>query len=200
MKDNNENPAESSQTSSQEPINNTKNPDPKDAEISALNAENKNLQDKISELEKKFSDLNEKLLRSLAEAENIRRRGKEENEKTAKYAIVNFANDLVVVVENFFMASENSPREEIAKNPIIQNYAKAMEMTQSELLKILEKNNIKRIFPLNQIFDHNLHEAIVHLESEVAEGTVVQVIQAGYSIGDRLIKPAMVGVAKAKNN
>ncbi len=200
MKDNNENPAESSQTSSQEPINNTKNPDPKDAEISALNAENKNLQDKISELEKKFSDLNEKLLRSLAEAENIRRRGKEENEKTAKYAIVNFANDLVVVVENFFMASENSPREEIAKNPIIQNYAKAMEMTQSELLKILEKNNIKRIFPLNQIFDHNLHEAIVHLESELAEGTVVQVIQAGYSIGDRLIKPAMVGVAKAKNN
>jgi molecular chaperone GrpE len=200
MKDNNENPAESSQASSQEPINNTKNPDPKDAEISALNAENKNLQDKISELEKKFSDLNEKLLRSLAEAENIRRRGKEENEKTAKYAIVNFANDLVVVVENFFMASENSPREEIAKNPIIQNYAKAMEMTQSELLKILEKNNIKRIFPLNQIFDHNLHEAIVHLESELAEGTVVQVIQAGYSIGDRLIKPAMVGVAKAKNN
>ena len=62
----------------------------------------------------------------------------------------------------------------------------------------MEKNQVKRIYPLNQQFDHNFHEAIVHLESEAEEGVVVQVIQSGYSIADRLIRPALVGVAKAK--
>ena len=88
--------------------------------------------------------------------------------------------------------------EEIEKNPAIKNYADAIAMTEKELLKILEKNQVKRIYPLNQKFDHNFHEAIVHLESEAEEGVVVQVIQSGYSIADRLIRPALVGVAKAK--
>lgn len=71
-------------------------------------------------------------------------------------------------------------------------------MTEKELLKVLEKNQVKRIYPLNQKFDHNFHEAIAQVESDAEEGTVVQVIQAGYSIADRLIRPALVGVAKAK--
>lgn len=157
-------------------------------------------QEKIAELEQKNTDLNDKLLRALAELDNVRRRAKEENEKTARFAISGFVSDLVLVAENFFMASENAPKEEIEKNPVIKNYADAIVMTEKELLKVLEKNQVKRIYPLNQPFDHNLHEAIAHVESEAEEGLVVQVIQAGYSIANRLIRPALVGVAKAKQS
>ncbi len=166
-------------------------------EISSIESELKN---KIIKLEQKISEQNDKFLRTLAELDNVRRRAREENDKTAKFAIANFAGDLVTVAENFFMASENAPKDEIAKNPAIKNYALAIEMTEKELLKVLEKNQVKRIYPLNQDFDHNFHEAIANIESEAKEGSVVQVIQAGYSIADRLIRPALVGVAKAKNS
>ncbi len=165
----------------------------------AMPEEQKNTpEEKIAELEQKNSDLNDKLLRALAELDNVRRRSREEIEKSAKFAISGFAADLVVVMENFFMASENAPKEEIEKNPAIKNYADAIVMTEKELMKVLEKNQVKRIYPLNQKFDHNFHEAIAHVESDVEEGVVAQVIQAGYSINDRLIRPALVGVAKAK--
>lgn len=157
-----------------------------------------NLLNKIQELEQKNSELNDKLLRTLAEVENVRKRAREESDKASKYAISGFVSDLVVVSENFFMAQENSPKIEIENNSAIKNYATAIEMTQKELLKVLEKNNVKRIFPLNQDFDHNFHEAIAHIETDLKEGSVVQVIQAGYSIADRLIRPALVGVAKAR--
>lgn len=157
-----------------------------------------NAAEKIAELEQKVADLNDKLLRNLAELDNVRRRSRDELEKSTKFAISGFAADLVLVVENFLMASENAPKAEIEKVPAIKNYAEAILMTEKELLKVLEKNQVKRIYPLNQPFDHNLHEAIAHVESDAGEGTVVQVIQAGYTISERLIRPALVGVAKAK--
>lgn len=160
--------------------------------------ESNEAEQKIAELEQKNSELNDKVLRALAELDNVRKRSRDEMEKTAKFAISNFVSDLVVVTENFFMASENAPKDEIEKNPAIKNYADAIAMTEKELLKVLEKNQVKRIFPLNQQFDHNLHEAIAHVDSEAEEGSVVKVIQAGYSIVDRLIRPALVAVAKAK--
>lgn len=166
----------------------------------AENSDLKALQSKIDELEQKNSDLNDKLLRSLAEIENIRKRSREELERVNKFALSNFASELVPIVENFFMASENAPKEEIEKNQLIKNYAQAIIMTEKELMKLLEKNQIKRIFPLNQDFDHNYHEAIANIESDAKEGIIVQVIQAGYSISERLIRPALVGVAKAKSS
>ena len=153
----------------------------------------------IEELEQKNTDLNDKLLRTLAELDNVRRRAREELEKSAKFAISNFAADLVLVAENFFLASENAPKEEISKVPAIKNYHDAIVMTEKELLKVLEKNQVKRIYPLNQKFDHHFHEAISQIESDVEEGTVLQVIQSGYSIADRLIRPALVVVAKPKS-
>jgi molecular chaperone GrpE len=159
----------------------------------------KTSEEKINELEQKLSESNDKILRSLAELDNVRRRSREELEKAAKFAISNFVSDLVLVAENFFLASENSPKSEIEQNPAIKNYADAIEMTKKELLKILEKNQVKRIYPLNQPFDHNFHEAISQVESDAEEGSVIQVIQAGYSISDRLIRPALVAVAKAKS-
>ncbi|MDX2083399.1 MAG: nucleotide exchange factor GrpE [Rickettsiales bacterium] len=154
--------------------------------------------EKIAELEKIISETNDKLLRSLAELDNVRRRSREEIEKSSKFAISGFVSDLVLVIENFFLASENAPKDEIEKNPAIKNYADAIVMTEKELLKVLEKNQVQRIFPLKQKFDHNFHEAVAHLESDLEEGTVVQVIQAGYSISNRLIRPALVAVAKSK--
>lgn len=157
------------------------------------------LEEKIAELEAKNNDLNDKLLRTLAELENTRRRSREELEKSAKFAISNFVADLVLVAENFFLASENAPKDEIEKVTTIKNYHDAIVMTEKELMKILEKNQVKRIYPLGEKFDHNLHEAIAQIESEKEEGMVVQVIQAGYSIAGRLIRPALVGVAKPKS-
>ena len=151
-------------------------------------------------MSKKNSDLNDQLLRTLAELDNTRRRSREELEKANKFAIANFVNELVIIVENFLMASENAPNDEIEKIPSIKNYAIAINLTKNELLKILEKNQVRRIYPLNENFDHNLHEAISSVESDGQEGIVLQVIQAGYEISNRLIRPALVAVSKPKNN
>ncbi len=155
-------------------------------------------QDKIAELEQKNSELNDKLLRSLAELDNVRRRSREELEKSAKFAIFNFASELVLVAENFFLASQNAPQAEIEKSPAVKNYADAIVMTEKELLKVLEKNQVKRIYPLNEKFDHHFHEALSQVASDAEEGSVVQVIQSGYTIADRLIRPALVVVSKGK--
>lgn len=157
---------------------------------------NNELTAKINNLEQKNSELNDKFLRSLAEIENIRRRSKEEIEKNSKFAITNFANDLVGVVENFFLASANAPAPENIDNLPFKTFVEAMLMTQKELIKSLEKNQLFRVFPLNQQFDHNLHEAISQVVSDEDEGKIINVIQAGYRIGDRLIRPALVVVAK----
>ena len=157
---------------------------------------NNELTAKINNLEQKNNELNDKFLRSLAEIENIRRRSKEEIEKNSKFAITNFANDLVVVVENFFLASANAPTPENIDNLPFKTFVEAMLMTQKELIKSLEKNQLFRVFPLNQQFDHNLHEAISQVVSDEDEGKIINVIQAGYRIGDRLIRPALVVVAK----
>jgi molecular chaperone GrpE len=164
------------------------------------NSETEDLKNKITELEKKLSEADGKILRALADLDNQIKRSREELEKAHKFAITNFVGDLVTVVENFFMASDNAPKQEIEQNPAIKNYSLAIEMTQKELLKILDKNNVKRIYPLNQDFDHNFHEAVAQIDSDAKEGSVVQVIQAGYSIANRLIRPALVGVAKVKDN
>ncbi len=151
----------------------------------------------ISLLEEENRNLNDRLLRLAAELDNTRKRNREEVDKANKYAVSNFAGDLVLVVENFYLASDNLPEEEINKSPLIKNFADAMVMTKKELTKTLEKYGIKRIYPSGEKFDHNYHEAVsqVAVENDEEEGTIKQVIQAGYSIGERLIRPALVIVA-----
>ena len=149
---------------------------------------------KISLLEEENKNLNDRLLRLAAELDNTRKRNREEVDKANKYAVSNFAGDLVLVVENFYLASDNLPEEEINKSPLIKHFADAMVMTKKELTKTLEKYGIKRIYPAGEKFDHNYHEAVsqVPASDDEAEGTIRQVIQAGYSIGERLIRPALV--------
>lgn len=164
------------------------------------NSAAKELLDKVQNLEQEKLELNDKLLRMLAELENVRKRSQEEVRKSEKFAISNFVSDLVLVVENLFLASENAPKEEIEKSALIKNYAQAVEMTEKELIKILSKYNVKRICPLGQQFDHNLHEAIAQIDSDEEEGIVVKVIQSGYSIADRLIRPALVSVSRGNSS
>jgi len=150
---------------------------------------------RVQELELVINNLNDKLLRTLADSENFRRRCKEDLEKASKYAISNFASDLVTVMENFYLAVDNMPSEAIEKSPDIKHFADAVVMTKKELTKVFEKNGIKRLNPIGEKFDHNFHDAVARIESDGEEGLVVKVIQAGYLIHDRLIRPALVGVS-----
>ena len=160
--------------------------------------ESNNLDSKILELEEKLAKANDQILRGLAELENTRRRSREELEKANKYAISNFVSELVLPIENFFLVCDNAPQDKINESPEIKHFADAIDMTRKELMKLLEKSQVRRIFPLNEKFDHNFHEAIAQIESDKEEGVVTQVIQAGYAIGERLIRPALVSVSKGK--
>ncbi|MBL6664778.1 MAG: nucleotide exchange factor GrpE [Rickettsiales bacterium] len=158
--------------------------------------EENNFDEKIKKLEEDLAKANDRALRALAELENNRKMAKIELEKTVKFAISKFVNDIIVVSENFFLAGNNAPKEDLEANDNLKNYFNAISMTESELMKALEKNGVKRINPLGEKFDHNLHEALSQIDSEEEQGTVVQVVQAGYSLNDRLLKPALVVVSK----
>ena len=159
-------------------------------EISILNK-------KIADLELVISEQNNKILRSLADVENLRKRSQQEVEKASKFAISKFASELVMVVENFYLAIDNMPKEELDKSNNLKNFATGVNMTKNELVKILENNGIKRINPEGEKFDHNYHEAIAQAQGDESNsGNVKKVIQAGYSFHERLIRPALVEVFK----
>lgn len=154
------------------------------------------LQAVIDEKEKELAALKDQALRALAEAENTRRRAEREQQETAKYAVSRFAGDLVNVLENLQRATSSIPESMRAEHQAVANLAVGVEMTLKELLGAFEKHGIRRVDPTGQKFDHQLHQAVAQLPDETAEpGTVLQVVQAGYTIHDRLLRPAMVVVA-----
>ena len=153
------------------------------AELAALTAAN--------------ADLRDRLVRALAEAENIRRRGLREREDTARYAISNFARDLLNVADNLGRALEAVPAEARAV-PGVEPMVAGVELTHRELTSVLERFGIKRFDPAGERFDHNRHEAMFEVPGTgQPSGTVVQVVQSGYMIHDRLLRPARVGVARS---
>lgn len=153
-------------------------------------------QNKIDKILKERDELKDKLLRTTAELQNTIKRNQDEIQKAYKFAISSFAKDLVNTMENLYSALDNLPKEEAEKNEKFKNFADGVALTYSELKKAFEKNNIKRINPIGQKFDPDYHQSIVQIPSDKEEGTIVQVIQAGYTINDRLLRPALVGVAK----
>ena len=154
------------------------------------------LQAMIEEKDAEIAALKDQALRALAETENTRRRGERELSDMSKYAVAGFAKDLVSVLENLQRAVDAVPAELKESQPAVKNLAVGVEMTLSELLGIFNRQGIQRIDPMGQKFDHNFHQAIAQIDTPDAEaGTVVQVLQAGYKIHDRLLRPAMVGVA-----
>lgn len=151
----------------------------------------------VPDYEGQIADLKDRLMRSIAEAENLRKRSKIEAENAGNYAITNFARDLVTVLDNLYRATEAIADEALDEAPALKNLFDGVEMTKKEFINVFDRYGIKRLDPKGELFDHNFHQAMVQIEdAEHPEGTVVQVMQPGYTIKDRLLRPAMVGVSK----
>jgi molecular chaperone GrpE len=168
----------------------------RDGALGAAAAEGGSADERVAKAEAEAAEYKDRALRALAEVENIRRRSEREREDTAKYAVSNFAKDLLSAVDNLGRALASVPEDQI-KDDVVRNLLAGVAATERELLGALEKHGIRRVDPKGERFDHNLHQAIFEAENTgQPAGTVVQVLQPGYVIHDRLLRPAMVGVAK----
>jgi len=148
-------------------------------------------------LAKEAADLKDRLLRTLADMENLRRRTEREVADARAYAISGFAEDLVGVVDNMNRALEVAADSKTVIDGPAKAIVEGVELTERELLKVLEKHGVKKFDPRGAKFDPNLHQALFEMpDPNVPSGTIAQVIQAGYMIGDRVLRPARVGVSK----
>ena len=181
-----------------------------------INSENENLEqnstvandtdadnEKKNELEESLRDeieqLRDEKLRLLADMENLRKRSDRDRMDSIRYGNINFARDILSLGDNLSRALDAIPKD-AEKTETITNLINGLRMVQREFTSILEKHGIKKIEALNQRFDHNFHQAMMEIESEeVEEGIVIQEIQSGYNMHDRLLRPSMVGVAKKPN-
>jgi molecular chaperone GrpE len=145
------------------------------------------------------AELKERLLRALADMENLRRRTQREVEDARKFAVTGFARDLLEVADNLGRALASVPPEAREQSEFMKNLVLGVEMTGRSLQSAFEKHRVRRIEPQKgEKFDHNLHQAMFEVPTaDQAPGTIAQVIQGGYVIADRLLRPALVGVAKA---
>ncbi len=151
----------------------------------------------IEKLEADLADAKDKMLRAMAETENVRRRLEREREDTARYAIARFAGDLLAVADNLRRALDAVPAAAVEKDEFLAKLVDGVGATERTMLSTLEKNGVKKIDPTGQKFDPNFHEVLVEMDApDKPVGTVVQVLEAGYTIGDRLLRPARVAVAK----
>jgi molecular chaperone GrpE len=156
------------------------------------------LEERLAAAEAELADSKDRLLRALAETENVRRRAERERADAAKYGASALARDLLNVADNLRRALDSLPEAQAADERT-RNLLQGVAATERELLAAFERNGIRRIAPAGERFDHNLHQAIFELEStDQPPGTVVQVLQPGYVMHDRLLRPAMVAVAKSQ--
>jgi molecular chaperone GrpE len=158
-----------------------------------------NLEEKsLSPEQEEIASLNERLLRQAAEFDNFRKRSEKQVEEAAKYAISGLVKDFTNVAENFYRIMTNIDRQEIENSKALKIVSDGLDLTTRELNNMFERYGIKRINPaIGEEFDHNLHQAVMHVDSEEHQpNTIIQILQAGYMIKDRLINPAMVGVVK----
>ncbi|MBI1260203.1 MAG: nucleotide exchange factor GrpE [Rhizobiales bacterium] len=154
----------------------------------------------IEALQAENVDLRDKLLRAIADAENIRKRGEREKTDAARYASANFARDMLQVGDNLRRALETLSEEDRATmSDTVKSLVEGVEMTERSMLATFERHGIKQVMPqTGDRFDANLHEAMFEVPGTGQPGgSIVQVLEAGYTIGDRLLRAARVGVAKA---
>ncbi|HYZ39249.1 MAG TPA: nucleotide exchange factor GrpE [Stellaceae bacterium] len=159
-------------------------------------AEQPSFETRVTELQAELAEQKDRLLRALAETENVRRRAQREREDASKYAVAGFAKDLLSAADNLRRALESLPESEV-RDERTRSLLAGVEATERELLSVFERHGIKRIDPKGERFDHNLHQAIFEAERpDEPSGTIVEVLQPGYLLHERLLRPAMVGVAK----
>ncbi len=151
----------------------------------------------VAALEAEKAELRDKLLRTLADMENLRRRTEREVADARSYGMAGFARDMLGVADNFRRAIESLPQEAVASaEGTLKALLDGIEITERDLLKTLERHGVKKLDPAGQKFDPHLHQAMFEApDPSVPKGTVTQVVQTGFTIGDRVLRPAMVGVS-----
>ena len=149
-------------------------------------------------LEREHAEMKDRLLRTLAEMENLRKRTEREIADSRLYSVTSFARDLLVVADNMRRALEAvTPELRSTAESGVKALIDGIELTERELLKALEKNGARQFTPQSEKFDPNLHQAMFEIpDATVPAGSVAQVVQPGYMIGDRVLRPALVGVSK----
>ncbi|TNE39365.1 MAG: nucleotide exchange factor GrpE [Alphaproteobacteria bacterium] len=186
-------PHENNEATEEIKSNATETPEGATTEAAAAESEQEKV---IAAQAAEIADLKDKLLRAMAEVENMRRRAEREKQDAHTYAVTKFARDVLSVSDNLRRAIESIPAE-ARENTAVKNVLPGIEMTEAELMNILGKYNIRKIEAEGQKFDPNLHQAMYEIENTTVEpGTVLHVTQSGFTIADRLLRPAMVGVAK----
>jgi molecular chaperone GrpE len=177
-------------------------PTAREAETMAADADNATASeaaDPVQEAKREAAEFKDKLLRTLAEMENLRKRTEREVLDARMYGIAGFARDVLAVADNMHRAlAAIGPELREAADAKVKALIEGVELTERELLKSLEKNGVKKFSPEGEKFDPNVHQAMYEVPtSDLPPGQVAQVIQAGYMIGDRVLRPAMVAVSKA---
>ena len=172
--------------------------------------ENQSAEDKIANddksideptAEQEVAELKDKLLRTLADMENLRRRSQKDREDAAKFSAANFARDMLSVADNLRRATESIPEKGDPDGASVAALIEGIALTEKELISTLERHGIQKIEPMGEKFDPQFHEAMYEIPSTEAEnGTVMQVVEVGYVIHGRLLRPAKVGIAKAGPN
>jgi molecular chaperone GrpE len=152
----------------------------------------------VEALAKEAAEAHDKMLRTLAEMENLRKRTAKEVADARIYGITGFARDVLDIADNLQRALDAVPVEtRESADPILKALIEGVELTERSLLNALEKNGVKKFDPSGEKFDPNFQQAMYEVpDASVPPGTVVQVVQAGYMIGDRVLRPALVAVSK----
>jgi len=167
---------------------------PKDNEEEEISSE-----DLIQKLNEEIMGLKDQRLRAIAELENFRKRAEKEQSDALKYGISNFAKEIINIRDNIERA-QSSISEEAKNNEAIKSVIEGIDLIAQSVVSTFEKIGIKKIESLNEKFDHNLHQAMMEIENDELEpGTIVQELIPGYTLHDRLLRPAMVGVSKKTN-
>jgi molecular chaperone GrpE len=148
-------------------------------------------------LDRELAEMKDRLLRTLAEMENLRKRTEREVTDARLYGVASFARDVLSVADNIRRALEAVPAEALANAQAMKVLVDGVELTERELLKALEKNGVRQFTPQGEKFDPNVHQAMYEVaDPSVPAGSIVQVMQPGYMIGERVLRPALVAVAK----
>ena len=155
-------------------------------------------QDPVALLVEESAKMKDRLMRTLADMENLRQRTAREVKDARAYAVSNFARDMLNAGDNMRRALEAVPEEaRTAADTDLKALLEGVELTEREMLKAFESHGVRKITPLNERFDPNFHQAMFEVQNpDVANSTIIDVVQDGYVIGDRVLRPAMVGVAK----
>ena len=152
-------------------------------------------QEIVNDLKHKLKECEDKLLRSLAENDNLRKRHEKETEENLKYATKNFAFSLLPVTDNFQRAIQSIPDDVSEKDKLLKNLVIGIQAVEKELDDVFVKNGIKKFDSLDQKFNPEIHQAVSKVNNDKPEGTIVEEFQRGYMIGDRLLRAAMVVVS-----